>query len=227
MQVLKFGGTSVATPKNIELVRKILDEKTSNSPVIVVVSAFGGITTLLLECGKQAASGDENYARPLAEITQRHIQMVKSLIGLKNQGKTLSKIRILLNELEDIYRGIYLIRELSPKTIDRILSFGEIASSTIINDAFQDRGYSCRLANSQELIKTNNQYTRAQLKKDDTYKRIRKYFRESEATVTFAAGFIGSDDEGNTTTRGRGGSDLQLRFLQLHLKLNSWKYGPM
>ncbi|MCA6078222.1 bifunctional aspartate kinase/homoserine dehydrogenase I [Fulvivirga sedimenti] len=219
MQVLKFGGTSVATPKNIELIRKILDEKTANSPVVVVVSAFGGITTLLLECGKQAAGGDENYSKPLAEITQRHIQMVKSLIGLKNQGKTLSKIRILLNELEDIYRGIYLIRELSPKTIDRILSFGEIASSTIINDAFQDKGYNCRLANCQELIKTNSQYTRAQLKKEETYKRIRKHFRESEASVTFAPGFIGSDDEGNTTTLGRGGSDFTAAIFAAALKV--------
>ncbi len=219
MQVLKFGGTSVATPKNIELIRKILDEKTAKSDVVVVVSAFGGITSLLLECGQLAADGDENYSKPLSEITQRHIQMVKSLVGLKNQGKTLSKIRILLNELEDIFRGIYLIRELSPKTIDRVLSFGEIASSTIITDAFRDKGYACELANCQELIKTNSQYTKAQLKKEETYKRIRKYFKDSSASITFAPGFIGSDEEGNITTLGRGGSDFTAAIFAAALKV--------
>ena len=219
MQVLKFGGTSVATARNIELVRKIIDEHTERSPVVVVVSAFGGVTALLLECGKLAASGDPSYEKPLKEISQRHLQMVKSLIGLKNQGKTLSKIQILLNELEDIYRGIYLIREMSPKTVDRVLSFGEIASSMIITDSFLDRGYDCTLADARSIIRTNSQYGRAQVHKNVSYRAIRKFVRESGKTIIFAPGFIGSDNEGTTTTLGRGGSDYTAALFAGALKV--------
>ena len=124
MQVLKFGGSSVATPRGIEQIRLILDDKKQKGKITFVVSAFGGITSLLQETGELAATGNDAYQSPLSEISSRHIKMVKSLINLKAQGKTLSQVRILLNELEDIYRGIFLIRELTPKTLDRILSFG-------------------------------------------------------------------------------------------------------
>ncbi len=219
MQVLKFGGTSVASARNIELIRKIIDERSEKSRLAIVVSAFGGVTSLLLECGKLAADGDEGYTKPLAEINQRHIKMVKGLIGLKNQGKTLSKIQILLNELEDIYRGVYLIRELSPKTIDRVLSFGEIASSMILTDAFADKGYDCVQADCRELILTNSQFGKAQVDKKESYRRIRKFFKENSRTVTFIPGFIGSDRENNTTTLGRGGSDFTAALFAAALKV--------
>jgi len=219
MQVLKFGGTSVATARNIELIRNIIDEKSEKSNIAVVVSAFGGITALLLECGHLAAAGESSYTKPLAEISQRHIKMVKGLIGLKNQGKTLSKIQILLNELDDIYRGVYLIRELSPKTIDRVLSFGEIASSMILADAFSDKGYDCVQADCRELIRTNSQFGRAQVDRKESYRLIRKFFRTYKHGVTFVPGFIGSDKDDNTTTLGRGGSDYTAALFAAALKV--------
>jgi aspartokinase/homoserine dehydrogenase 1 len=225
MQVLKFGGTSVATSRNIELIRRIIDEKSDSSPLVTVVSAFGGITSLLQECGERAAAGDNTYTKPLSEISQRHIKMIKGLISLKNQGKTLSKIQIMLNELDDIYRGVFLIRELSPKTVDRVLSFGEIASSTILTDVFIDKGYDCVLADSRELIETNSQFGKAQVNRKNSYRNIRKFIRENQHAITFAPGFIGSDSNQNTTTLGRGGSDFTAALFAAALnvkKLEIW-----
>ncbi|MEJ2003852.1 MAG: bifunctional aspartate kinase/homoserine dehydrogenase I [Cyclobacteriaceae bacterium] len=219
MQVLKFGGTSVATARNIELIRNIIDEKSEKSRIAVVVSAFGGITSLLMECGELAAAGDSSYEKPLTEVSQRHIKMVKGLIGLKNQGKTLSKVQILLNELEDIYRGVFLIKELSSKTVDRVLSFGEIASSMILTDALIDKGYDCVQADCRSLIQTNSQYGKAQVDRKESYSRIRKYFRQNNHTVTIIPGFIGSDKDGHTTTLGRGGSDYTAAIFAAALKV--------
>ena len=215
MLVIKFGGTSVASAKNIATVKDIIREK--ENPLITVVSALGGITNQLVECSQLASIGDEQYVKTLNQIEQKHIKTTKELISVKNQGKTLSKIKILLNELEDICRGVYLVRELSSKTKDRILGFGELMSATLINDYLNDQGLKSQLADPKDFIKTDSLYGRANVDFTTTAKLVKAYFKGSK-TTWICPGFIASNHENETTTLGRGGSDYTTAIIASGLK---------
>ncbi len=215
MLVIKFGGTSVASAKNISLVKEIIQEK--ERPLITVVSALGGITNQLVECSEMASQGDERYTRIFTEIEQKHLKTTKELISVKNQGKTLSKVKILLNELEDICRGVFLIRELSLKTRDRILSYGESMSATIINDYLNDQGLISQVADPRQFIKTDSHFGRANVDFKATAKAVRAYFKENKG-IGICPGFIASNEENETTTLGRGGSDYTAAILASSLK---------
>lgn len=215
MLVVKFGGTSVASAKNISLVKNIIVAK--KQPLVAIVSAFGGITNLLIECSELAASGDENYLKQLKQIETRHIKTVQELISVKGQGKTLSKVKMLLNDLEDIFRGVYLIRELSLKTQDRILSFGETLSSIIINDYFNDSGLNSSWADAKQFIKTDSNYGRANVDFKKTSEEVKGYFKE-KVDCWVCPGFVASNKNDETTTLGRGGSDYTAAILASILK---------
>src|SRR5919112_1032849 len=132
MQVLKFGGSSVANAVNIEKVVNIIQERSAGKKTIVVVSALGGITDILLNCGTIASSGNEDYKNQLRELEARHMETVKTLIPVTQQSRILSHVKTQCNELEDIFNGIFLLRELSLATKDRIVSYGELLSSQIL-----------------------------------------------------------------------------------------------
>ncbi|HET6723683.1 MAG TPA: bifunctional aspartate kinase/homoserine dehydrogenase I, partial [Chitinophagaceae bacterium] len=139
MQVLKFGGTSVANAENISkvvaivkaVIKKELPDRQAGK-TIVIVSALGGVTDLLLEAAALASSGDETYKERLLVIEQRHLDTVKQLIPVAQQSHLLSLVKKSCNEIEDICNGIFLLRELTPRTKDRISSYGELISSQII-----------------------------------------------------------------------------------------------
>src|SRR5258705_10684034 len=114
MQVLKFGGTSVGNAENIERVIGIVKEKLQDDQMIVIVSALGGTTDLLLHCGQLAAAGDELYKKKLQETEQRHMLAVKELIPVQQQSSLLSQVKKMCNEIEDICNGVSLLNELSP-----------------------------------------------------------------------------------------------------------------
>src|SRR6187549_1198435 len=143
MQVLKFGGSSVKNAENIQKVIAIVNEKIKTHKTIVVVSALGGITDILLQCSKLASEGNELYKEKLLESEQRHLQTVKELIPITQQSRVLSLVKTLCNEIEDICNGIFLLRELSVRTTDRIMSYGEILSSQIIAAAFRSEMEGC------------------------------------------------------------------------------------
>src|SRR5215216_5356804 len=124
MQVLKFGGTSVAGAGNISKVADIIQQAAAKDKTIAVVSALGGITDLLLQCGHLAAAGDESYQEKLSSIEHRHLETVKQLLPATHQSSLLSLVKKECNEIEDICKGVYLLRELSVRTIDSILSYG-------------------------------------------------------------------------------------------------------
>ncbi len=214
MLVLKFGGTSVASAKNISLVKEILEEKKEN--FIVVVSAFGGMTNLLIECSTKAANGDESYLKIVEAIEKQHLKTIKDLISVKEQGKTLGKVKILLNELEDILRGVFLIHELTEKTSDKIVGFGETISSFVIKDYLQNSGLTVDLADPRTFIKTDSRYGRANVDFKASTKEIKQYFKEKKSWV--CPGFIASDQQGEFTTLGRGGSDYTAAILAAALK---------
>ncbi|MBL7749384.1 MAG: bifunctional aspartate kinase/homoserine dehydrogenase I [Chitinophagaceae bacterium] len=207
MQVLKFGGTSVANADNINKVVTIVKDKIKTGKTIVVVSALGGVTDLLLNAATLAAAGDELYKEKLNIIEQRHIEAVKQLIPVANQSQLLSLVKKACNEIEDICNGIYLLRELTPRSKDRIGSYGEWLSSQIITAKFRSDGFDAIGKDARELITTNSSFTAAEVDFIQTDKTISDYFSGTAASLFIIPGFIAADKNGITTTLGRGGSD--------------------
>ena len=140
MQVLKFGGSSVANAENINKVVSIVKQSSEKNNTVLVVSALGGVTDLLLNAAKLASEGDEKYTEQLSIIEKRHLAAVQELIPLARQSSLLSAVKKQCNEIEDICNGIFLLRELSPLTKDRVVSYGELLSSQIISAKFSAEG---------------------------------------------------------------------------------------
>ena len=207
MLVLKFGGTSVANAENIDKVASIVGEKSKNNQIAVVVSALGGITDLLLNCGTQAAEGNESYKESLLTVENRHIEAAKSLLPIAEQSSTLSLVKMLCNELEDICKGAFLLGEFTAVTKDRITAFGEMMSSKIIAASFAARGLDAVWKDARELIVTDDSHTNAIVNFAETNSATQKYFSENKHGVTVIPGFIAAEPTGKTTTLGRGGSD--------------------
>ena len=133
MKVLKFGGTSVANPENINKVKSILAQQ-NEQQIAVVVSAFGGVTDVLLNASQAASQQDINYKNSLKAIEDRHISAIRELIPVKSQSAALSKVKSELNVLETLLEGSFLIGEITPKLSDKIVSYGELLSSFIISE---------------------------------------------------------------------------------------------
>jgi bifunctional aspartokinase / homoserine dehydrogenase 1 len=207
MQVLKFGGSSVRNAENINKVVAIIKDKIREDKTVVIVSALGGITDLLLQCCKLASENDESYKEKLQEAEHRHLQTVKELIPITQQSATLSLVKTLCNEIEDICNGIFLLRELSERTKDRVVSYGEILSSQIITAKLKASLGECEWKDSRELIITNANYGSASVDFGVTNKNIQDYFSGSNIQLYMMPGFVASDANGNNTTLGRGGSD--------------------
>ncbi len=207
MQVLKFGGSSVANADNIKKVMAVVKDKITADKTIVIVSALGGVTDLLLTCSKLAAEGIETYKYQLAEIEQRHLQATRELIPINNQSSVLSFVKTQCNEIEDICNGIFLLKELSPRTKDRMVSYGELLSSRIIAAALQSENVDTHWVDAGKLIITNSDYGNAVVNFTLTNKNIRQYIAEHPAGLYLVPGFVASNEEGINTTLGRGGSD--------------------
>ncbi len=207
MKVLKFGGTSVGSGKNIQKVAEILKTLPSGQLSVVVVSAMGGVTDMLIEGSLLASKGEEDYLKVLKKIEKKHIDTIKEIIPVKSQSGALSKTKMLLNDLEDIFKGVLLVKELSPKSKDYILSFGERLSSLIIYNYLLGQLDKVSLADSRKFIKTGNNFGNALVNYDLTNKKVKEYFK-SEKGVVIAPGFVSSTKENETTTLGRGGSDF-------------------
>ncbi|MDZ4795390.1 MAG: bifunctional aspartate kinase/homoserine dehydrogenase I [Bacteroidota bacterium] len=207
MQVLKFGGTSVANANNINKVIAIVKGAIKKDRTVVVVSALGGVTDLLLSAGILAASGDELYKEKLTSIEQRHLETVKQLIPVAQQSQLLSLVKKSCNEIEDICNGIFLLRELTARSKDRIASYGEWLSSQIITAAFIAGGTTAVWKDARELITTNSGFTSAEVDFAVTDKKIIAFFSIDTADLFIIPGFIAADKNDITTTLGRGGSD--------------------
>lgn len=207
MQVLKFGGTSVANAENISKVVSIVKEATKKEKSVVVVSALGGVTDLLLGAAALAAEGNETYKEKLATIEQRHIETVKQLIPVVQQSRLLSLVKKSCNEIEDICNGVFLLRELTARSKDRISSYGEWLSSQIIAATFNAGNIKAVWKDARELIITNSDYTAAEVDFSETNKRVKDFFISDNSSLFILPGFIAADTIGITTTLGRGGSD--------------------
>lgn len=218
MKVLKFGGTSVGSAKNINNVINILDSYAEKDTIICVVSAVGGITDKLLLAGSLAKNKDAGFSKTFNTIKEIHLNIIKELIPSSNET-ILDVISDKLETLNSLLEGIYLINELSPKTSDKLTSYGELLSSYIIAETMKSRGLSAELKNSQELIITNSNFTKADVDYKQTNKNIQEYFKSTKQKITICPGFISHSKTGEQTTLGRGGSDFTAAIVAAALKV--------
>ena len=202
MKVLKFGGTSVGSVESILSLKNIVERETQ--PVIVVVSALGGITDKLIATSRLALKGDEEYKREFDAIVARHHTMVNTIISdTTERTRLLNVVDGLLEELRSIYYGVYLIRDLSPKTSAAIVSYGERLSSNIVASLVNGAEWK----DSREFIKTEYKFGKHILDSDLTNHLVREAFAELPQ-ITIVPGFISSDKFSREVTNlGRGGSD--------------------
>ncbi|GGF02153.1 bifunctional aspartate kinase/homoserine dehydrogenase I [Hymenobacter cavernae] len=221
MQVLKFGGTSVANAENINKVVRVVVAAAQKDTTVVVVSALGGITDALIEAGTLAAAGQESYKDKLRQIEERHLETAKALIPVANQSAALSLVKKKCNELEGICDGVFLLGELSTRTLDRIMSFGEFVSSSLVAARLQALGIPHQWKNSCELIRTNSRFGFAEVDLATTYTQIADFVAASPQPLYVVPGFIASDGAGTTTTLGRGGSDYSAALFAAALNASS------
>lgn len=213
MQVLKFGGSSVAGADAIKQVKNIIQEAVKKDRTIVVFSAFGGVTDKLLHCGTLAAGGNDEYKEVAAQLTQRHLDAVKALLPLTAQSQVLSMVVQQCNEIEAICNGIFLLREFSDKTKDRILSYGELIASRIIAAYLASAGLPNCWKDARSLICTDSVFTKATVDPETTTQQIQTAIAADKAELYIVPGFIASERGGATTTLGRGGSDYTAAIL--------------
>ena len=217
MKVLKFGGTSVGSAQNIKKVIAILQKESLSSPIVCVVSAVGGITDKLLEAGELAKQKNKSYITVFEKIKTIHFKVIE---GLANNPKSILKeVDATFENLKQLLNGIYLINELSPKTSDKLVSYGELLSSFIIAKVMEDLNLNTVLKNSQELIVTNTNFTKAEVNYDITNKNIIDYFNKANQLITILPGFVAKSQSGETTTLGRGGSDFTAAIIAAALKV--------
>ena len=206
MKVLKFGGTSVADSKNIHQVLSIVKNTSVTHRVVVVVSAMGKTTDVLIQGAKMAEQKNKAYKDLLLSLEEHHIKTIQELISVQQQREQISYVKQLFKQLETIYEGCFLLQELSPRTLAKISSFGELLSSFIISVAAvkeMDAVYK----DSRDLIVASNNYLGALVDFESTNKKIQTFFSSHHHRVTIVPGFVARTTEGKTPTLGRGGSD--------------------
>lgn len=222
MRVLKFGGSSVANSNNIERVYNIISETCEHGEkVVIVLSAMSKVTDSLIEAAQAALAQDNRYSDILNNICERHLEVIKETIDVQHQSSILTRIKELCNEVEDICKGVFLVRELTPHTYDLILSYGEVLSTLIFSEILKQRGIPNEWMNSGLLIRTNSEHSKATIDIRKTRELVEPLISASGCKVFVFPGFTGSDAEGNRTTLGRGGSDYTASALgaALHAKV--------
>ena len=216
MKVMKFGGTSVGSVESILSLKKIVEEAAANERVIVVVSALGGITDKLIKTANLAVGGDMAFNDECREIVTRHHQLIDTVIT--DQGKRaalLEEIDMLLGELNNIYQGLALINNMTPKSEATIVSYGERISSRIVSALIDG---AVRF-NARKFIKTETKHKKYILADEITDKLIHEQFDGCNERIIVVPGFIAQDkDSEEITNLGRGGSDYTAAIIAATLK---------
>ncbi len=212
MKILKFGGSSVANAENINKVIQIVMQSPKRRNDIVVVSALGGVTDDLIRLATLASKGESDYGLLFKNLCKKHNEVIKKLIKTKNQKQALEEAKKKYDELEKILQGIFLIKELSLRSLDTVMSFGEQLSAQIIGEAINSRGVACKFVDARNLIKTDDNFGSANVDALKTHKLISNYFKKS-SMLSIMGGFIASNSSGIVTTLGRGGSDYSASLI--------------
>jgi len=216
----------VASAENIGKVLAIVASALARGPVALVVSALGGTTDALISVGRTAAAGDETFRQTLRQLEARHLTAAESLLpSFEAQAEMQPWLTAQFTELALLADGIFALGELSPRTLDRLMSYGELLSSRLVVAAFQAHGTAAVWADSRQLIRTNSRFGMAQVDEEVTQRQVTYFQQENGASLWVAPGFIAADAEGHTTTLGRGGSDYTAAILAAALgaeKLEIW-----
>jgi aspartokinase/homoserine dehydrogenase 1 len=207
MKILKFGGTSVGSAQSIStLVQLVKEQQQKDEAIALVCSAMSGVTNTLLQLVTEAAAGKE-FGTGLKMIEDRHFELVKTLLEVKHQNTALLGLRLYFNELEELLAGVRALGEASPRTNDRVVAYGELCSNYTVAHVLRQHGVSSVFADARQLIKTDSNYGKAAVDEALTNQLVKTFFGQHAGAVPVITGFIASDQHGNTTTLGRGGSD--------------------
>jgi aspartokinase/homoserine dehydrogenase 1 len=207
MKILKFGGTSVGSVSSIQTLLNILkEEDTPGNRPVVVLSAMGGVTNLLVSMAEDAANGKE-FTAQLAELEKRHFDAVKALLTVQNQNPAYTRLKINFNHLEELLQGVLTLRELTPKTRDQILSYGERCSALMVSKIAAQHFNDVLFVDASELIKTDSAFGQAKVNNELSHLLIKTFYQENSDKLLIVTGFIAGNDAGQITTLGRGGSD--------------------
>ena len=215
MKVLKFGGTSVGSVKSILSLKRIVEKEARRQPIVVVVSALGGITDMLISTSRLAQEGKAEWKEQFEQMVDRHHKMIDTIITDTNDRETLfNKVDSLFEQLHSIYFGVYLIHDLSKKTLDAIVSYGERLSSNIVATLVKGS----RWMDSRDFIKTTTSPNGKTILDTDLTNHLVKEAFADLPRVSLVPGFISSDkDSGETTNLGRGGSDYTAAIIAADL----------
>jgi aspartokinase/homoserine dehydrogenase 1 len=215
MKVLKFGGTSVGSVKSILSLKRIVEKEAKRQPIVVVVSALGCITDQLISTSRLAQEGKDEWREQYEQMVDRHHKMIDTIItDTSDREELFNKVDALFEQLHSIYFGVYLIHDLSKKTQDAIVSYGERLSSNIVATLVKGS----RWMDSRNFIKTTTSPNGKTVLDSELTNRLVKEAFKDMARVTLLPGFISSDkDSGETTNLGRGGSDYTAAIIAADL----------
>ena len=219
MQVLKFGGTSVANAEAIQQVVEIVSRSVDRDRTILIVSAIQGCTDALIRIGNLASQRDEAYKEVIDSLQKQHHQIIKEVLPVEKQEESRETCDSLFNSLRSIAQGVFLLGELSPTSLDAIQGFGEQWSSRIIATKLASIGIATKWIDSRKIIRTVSKGEKNAVDVQKTYSRINEMIESNPITQLFVMpGFIASDKQGRTTTLGRGGSDYSASLMAVGCK---------
>src|SRR5947209_4174530 len=216
MRVLKFGGSSLATPDRVRDVGRIVLHSVNGSPAVVVVSAFQGVTNQLIECARLAEQRAPGHEEAFERIAARHRSAIDILLGRHHGRRTRALVDAQLGELRDALQGIRLLGHCPPAALDVAASVGERLSALIVS-AYLNRFRRTRFVDARQFVTTDEQFTRANVNFPKTNRAARAYFaafwRDARRALPVVTGFIGRTEDGRTTTIGRNGSDYSAAII--------------
>lgn len=219
MIVIKFGGSSVANPKRIRQIAKVIENYSDKKPLIVVVSALAGITNLLEESGKQALQGSRDFTSTLQQVEDRHFEIINELVDPKNRSEIAAHIKMLCNEADEICQGIVILGEYSDRSKAKLLSLGERMSSGVISSALNHLGQRNSLIDTREIIITDDNFLAGRIDHQASEKNAIDILGKLEG-IAVVPGFVSKTKDNQPSTLGRGGSDFTAALLANYLNAN-------
>lgn len=221
MKVMKFGGSSLANATCLRTVSQlILDEVERGQRLVIVVSAYEGVTEQLIEIAETASRGQEIYLELFDKLEARHVDVINSILPENELRKCIiDNITGSLDELGDVLHGVFLLKELSAKSLDFIMSFGEMLSAYTLAELLKSKDSDAEFLDMRQLIKTDSKFGDARVYFERTYQNILTFFNENE-TLQIATGFIASTFNNETITLGRGASDYTAAIIGRALEVD-------
>jgi bifunctional aspartokinase / homoserine dehydrogenase 1 len=208
MRIMKFGGSSVGTPDRVKSVLGIVSRaQRRHRNIVVVLSAFAGVTDQLIAISRTAARGDRKYLSGVLALRRRHMEAIARLLPARRRKKIDAFVKERITDLTDVLHGVFYTKELTDRTLDYVMSFGEVLSASIAAEALNAKGVRCQYVDSRQLIKADESFGAGRVKYELTYRNIRSYFRTHRG-LQVTGGFVASTTDNDTITLGRGGSDL-------------------